>query len=146
MEGIRLASKGLPWLSPQHDAVGNRTYSTVNGVQTAYSYDANDRLIQQGGETYSYDDNGNTLSKTIDAETSSYSYDAKNHMAGASLVENGITTNASYEYDIDGIRISKTEDGNSIECLVDENRDYAQVLRETDQGAGSSLDYLYAMI
>lgn len=50
----------------QYDKVGNRTYRIVDGVHTAYSIDANDRLTQQGGTTYSYDANGNTLTETED--------------------------------------------------------------------------------
>ena len=89
-----------------YDAVGNRTYSNINGVSTTYSYDDNDRLTSAGGETYSYDANGNTIEKSIDGETSSYNYDAKNHLNDASLKNSGITTNTSYSYDVDGIRIS----------------------------------------
>jgi len=126
-----------------YDQVGNRTGSNVNGVITTYSYDDNYRLTQVGGEIYGYDDIGNTISKTLDGKTSTYSYDAKNHMVGASLLESGITITTSYDYDIDGIRISKTEDSNTIGYLVDANRDYQQVIRETDQSTTESLDYLY---
>ena len=43
---------------------------------------------------------------------------------------------------MDGIRIGKTEGVDSVDYLIDPNRDYAQVVRETD-GAGASIDYLY---
>jgi len=126
----------------EYDDVGNRTYSTINGVQTLYTYDANDRLLQQGGEVFTYDDNGNTLTKTIDGIVSSYSYDAKNHLASGLLNDGGVITSTSYRYDVDGIRIGKTEGAESVDYLVDHNRDYAQVVRETD-GVGASIDYLY---
>jgi len=126
----------------EYDDVGNRIYSTINGVQTLYTYDANDRLQQQGGEVFTYDANGNTLTKTIDGLQSSYTYDAKNHLAGGLLNDGGVVTSSSYRYDVDGIRIGKTEGAESVDYLVDHNRDYAQVVRETD-GLGASIDYLY---
>jgi YD repeat-containing protein len=47
--------------SYQYDNTANRIQGVVNGITTAYSYDDNDRLTQQGGEQYTYDANGNTL-------------------------------------------------------------------------------------
>ncbi|MDC0662769.1 hypothetical protein [Marinobacter sp. SS21] len=64
----------------QYDKVGNRSYSIVDGVHTAYSYDANDRLTQQGGVSYRYDANGNTLTETEDGQVTRYSYDARNQL------------------------------------------------------------------
>ncbi len=116
--------------SYQYDAVGNRTYSTIDGVQTAYTYDNNDRLIQQGGTTYSYDDNGNTLTETLDGNTISYSYDSKNQLTGS--VKGGTTT--SYSYNPDGIRTGKSEGATSTSYVVDSNRSYAQVLMELANG------------
>lgn len=129
--------------SYDYDAVGNRTYSTINGVQTLYSYDANDRLTQQGGEVFGYDDNGNTVSKTLDSEVSSFAYNAKNLLSSASLLEAGVTTNTGYQYDIDGIRVQKADDTETTDYLIDPNRDYAQVVRETRASTASSIDYLY---
>jgi RHS repeat-associated protein len=126
----------------EYDAVGNRTHSTINGVQTLYTYDENDRLLQQGGEVFTYDDNGNTLTKTIDGFPSTYAYDAKNHLQGAQLNDNGLITSTTYRYDVDGIRIGKTEGAESVGYLIDANRDYAQVLRET-KDTGANINYLY---
>ncbi len=41
-----------------YDEVSNRIESTIDGVTTQYDYDDNDRLTQQGGTIYSYDDQG----------------------------------------------------------------------------------------
>ncbi len=123
--------------SYQYDAVGNRTYSTVNGVQTAYSYDANDRLTQQGGTRYTYDANGNTLNESLDTDTVSYGYNAKNELVG--VTQSGVTT--EYDYNPNGIRTSKTEGGVTTGYVVDENRDYAQVLVEQD--GANSIVYTY---
>jgi len=85
-----------------YDWVGNRTYETVDGVQTAYAYDLNDRLESQGGTVYTHDDNGNTLTETIDSNVTTYVYDAKNKMT--SVDKGGVVT--GYSYDANGIRTS----------------------------------------
>jgi len=60
--------------------VGNRVSSDINGFLTQYSYDDNDRLLQDGGNIYTYDDNGNTLTQTIDYNTTTNIYNAKNNL------------------------------------------------------------------
>jgi RHS repeat-associated protein len=127
-ENISDSQNGDYVASYQYDAVGNRTYSTLDGVQTAYTYDDNDRLTQQGGTRYTYDANGNTLSETLDNNTTTYNYNAKNELV--SMEEGGNT--AEYGYNPNGIRTSKTEGGTTTSYIVDENRDYAQVLIEDD--------------
>lgn len=48
----------------------------------------------------------------------------------------------SYAYNHNGIRTSKTESGITTDFIVDENRDYAQVLQEIQSGA-VVVDYTY---
>lgn len=126
-----------------YDAVGNRRESAINGAYTLHTYDDNDRLLSKGSELYSYDDNGNVVTKAAGFDISNYSYDAKNHLSGALLQKGGITTQAGYIYDVDGIRLVKIENGMPTQYLVDHNQDYAQVLKETNLVTGISLDYLY---
>ncbi|PHQ13473.1 hypothetical protein CLH61_18200 [Marinobacter profundi] len=122
----------------QFDKVGNRTYSIINGVHTAYSYDNNDRLTQQGGVSYSYDANGNTLTETEDGQVTRYHYDARNNLI--EVEKPGLT--ASYGYNADGIRTRKTENGVITHYVVDSNRDYAQVLAEVTNGT-TDVSYTY---
>ncbi len=111
-----------------YDAVGNRLSKTVDGLFTVnYAYDANDRLLSEGSTTYSYDANGNTLSKN-DGSLTSYVYDAENRLIHAQTA----TDTIDYTYDANGIRQSQTVNGNTTTYLVDQNRDYAQVLEERD--------------
>lgn len=115
----------------QYDWVGNRTYETVDGVQTAYSYDDNDRLLHTGGTVYGYDNNGNTISETLDGDTTTFQYNGKNQLVST----NKFGAITSFTYNSNGIRTSKTEGGVITRFIVDENRDYAQVLEEIQNNA-----------
>ena len=112
--------------SYQYDAVGNRVYETVDGVQTQYSYDDNDRLLQVGGTTYTYDGHGNTLTETLDGNVVTYGYNAKHQLVERQ--ENDQTTR--YSYNVDGIRTQQEASGVATQYIVDSHRDYAQVLHE----------------
>jgi len=125
----------------QYDRVGNRTQSILDGVQTAYTYDANDRLLQAGGERYTYDANGNTLRVEIDSDLTTYQYDDRNRMVASSSTAVGVTTTSTYNYDLDGNRIAQTVDGETTEYIIDRNRDFAQVIREFS--AGRDIHYTY---
>jgi RHS repeat-associated protein len=117
--------------SYQYDAVGNRTYSIVDGVHTAYTYDANDRLTQQGGETYTYDAAGNTRTHTLDGQTTTYTYDARQRL----IATQGPSGTAQYGYDHDGNRIQKSVGGQSTQYLIDAVQDYPQVIAELQNGS-----------
>ncbi|MFH2045805.1 MAG: RHS repeat-associated core domain-containing protein, partial [Pseudomonadota bacterium] len=138
---------------------GNRLTKTDASGTISYTYDANDRLLSEAGPTsiatYTYDDNGNTLSKTEGVDTTLYSYDFENRLVGVNSAAGAI----AYGYDSDGIRVAKSTGTVITRYLVDKNRDYAQVLEETDnssltvsyvygddliaQNRGSSYYYLY---
>ncbi|MFL0806491.1 MAG: hypothetical protein K6L60_04295 [Oceanobacter sp.] len=99
-----------------------------DGVHTAYQYNANDQLIQQGGVTYQYDDNGNLLSETEDGIRTDYQYSNRNKLVQVSSSDG--TLDKTYQYDPDGIRIQAIDDGQTTDFVVDSNRDYAQVVEE----------------
>ncbi len=115
----------------EYDLVGNREYETVDGVQTAYTYDFNDRLVQTGGTTYTYDDNGNTLTETLDGNVKAYTWDGKNKLTN---LDDGTNT-TGFTYNYRGIRTSKTTNAVTTSFIVDENTDYAQVLEEVESGS-----------
>jgi RHS repeat-associated protein len=112
--------------SYQYDNVGNRLQSSVKGVTTSYTYDENDRLIQQGSTVYSYDANGNTLSKNAAGQVSQYTYNNQDKLVAVQQGADSIF----YQYNSDGIRTQKTQNGVATKFIVDENRNYAQVLVE----------------
>ncbi len=142
-ETITDAVNGDHSASYTFDKVGNRTQSVINGVITAFTYDNNDRLSQTGGESYTYDDNGSTLTKAIDVDITTYRYNAKNKLTTASITQGTVTTEHSYQYNVDGIRTQKIENGTATNFLVDNNQQYAQVIAETDNTNVPKVEYVF---
>ena len=138
-ESISDPDNGTHTSSYQYDAVSNRIQATVNGVSTNYTVDDNDRLLTNGADTYSYDANGNTVSEVVNGQANTYSYDSRNKLVDA--VMGGVSQ--SMAYDPDGARISKGTGGNTVDYLVDSNRDYAQVLVE--RSGAEELNYTFGL-
>jgi RHS repeat-associated protein len=104
-----------------YDKVGNRQTKTVNGTTTTYSYDANDRLLNEkvaGTITvqYSYDDNGSTLTKTENGVLTTYVWNDEKRLVSATVG----TTQVEYVYNDQGIRVSSKQNGVETRYLLDE--------------------------
>ena len=138
-ENITDAVLGNETISYTYDPVGNRLTKTDSSRTTNYTYDANDRLLTEGGNIYTYDDNGNTLRKSDGVHSTTYDYDYENRLASAQTPSSLI----DYEYDANGIRVRSIVDGVVTDYLVDKNRDYAQVLEERDDVGTLVVSYLY---
>ena len=131
---------GLRTITYTYDKVGNRLTKTDNGVITSYTYDVNDRLLSENSISYFYDNNGNTVLKVEGADSTRYFYDFQNRLI---KVDDGVHI-VKYAYDTDGIRVQKiVDDTDTVNYIVDKNRDYAQVLRETDGSGNTIVDYIY---
>ena len=94
-----------------YDAAGNRTQAIVDTSTTiCYTYDSDGRLVSETKNSgsvlettvYSYDANGSLISEN-DGDVTSYTYDVWGNMTSAG--------NASYAYNAQGLRISKTVSG-----------------------------------
>ena len=87
------------------DGVANRIAHSQSGTWT---FDANNRLLQQGSTTYEYDDNGNTTKKTEGGRITLYGYDSRNRL---NEVRDGSNSNliARYGYDPQNRRIWKEQ-------------------------------------
>ena len=84
-------------------------------------------------------DQGNTLSQTDEnGQLSSYTYNSRQQRIGHTV--NGQST--SYAYNPEGIRTQQTSASQSTHYLVDQNRDYAQVLAEYNS-TGLHTSYSY---
>ncbi len=120
-----LTPSGAPYNGEVHgwtyDAIGNRLTNTVNGVPQTYSYFKNgsnplsgQRLSSDGLNAYTYDANGNTLTRNGSGGNFTFGWDANDRMTSIS----GAAT-ASYGYDYQGRRASKTEGGVTTTYLYD---------------------------
>ncbi|MBF7073936.1 hypothetical protein ISG33_11045 [Glaciecola sp. MH2013] len=109
------------------------TFDSLNRVASITTLDADDNV------TYTYDAQGNMLSETDGVNTKTYSYDANQRLIGF----NDGTQSITYEYNPDGIRTSKSVDGITTDFIVDSNRDYAQVIAESDANRIIKASYTY---
>ncbi|MGA1842659.1 MAG: RHS repeat domain-containing protein, partial [bacterium] len=139
-ENITDLTLGDRIITYSYNPVGNRLSKgdTVAGP-IAYTYDENDRLLTENGNTYSYDNNGNTTSKTEGSDVTTYRYDYENRLIGAQTPASLV----NYTYDADGIRVSASVDGVVLNYLVDKNIAYAQVLEEKDGASALVANYVY---
>jgi RHS repeat-associated protein len=116
----------------EYDLVGNRTKLTTDSTTTVSTYNGRDQLLTEttGATTIShgYDSNGSLTSKGSDT----FAYDVRGRLAGSSV--NGVSS--SYRYTVDGIRSSVTENGSTVDYLIDGQSPsgYAQVIEERASG------------
>ena len=96
-----------------YDPRGNRIALANSGTSTSYTYNAVNHLQNSTTSgtvtTYTYDANGNTLTdQTGTASALTYTYDVENRLIAVS----GDNLNVTYEYYPNGLRMSKTVNGN----------------------------------
>ena len=120
--GAMPASESVSYV---HDATGELTSLTRNGVPTSYGYDAtgnrsyggygigpNNRITTDGTYSYTYDNEGNiTIKQKIStpSEATYYAYDHRNRLVAFS--EFGpYAKNVLYEYDVFNRRVVKSID------------------------------------
>ncbi len=113
--------------SYDYDAVGNRIAALVTGGQTIpaasgpRTYDADDKLLQDGATTYSYDGNGNLASAVDPSGTTTYTWDARNRLESLTVAD-GATMNFVYDFarNLIEIRRSGTAGSFAQQFVVDD--------------------------
>jgi RHS repeat-associated protein len=131
-----------------YDAVGNRLLKKDTAVgDIVYRYNQNDWLLDESmgnvvTTAYSYDNNGNTKTRTVGTEITNYVWDTQNRLMGAAIASNGQTQQLDYEYNVHGMRTKSTVNGTETRYLLDESRQYAQVLEEYSS-SGIQSRYVY---
>lgn len=120
-----------------YDQAGNRLKQVAPTGTTAYTYDADDRLLTAGATTYAFDHNGNLLTASSKSGTVSYTYDPANRLIHAA----GPGVNGSYAYDGDGNRVTQTITAGTYLYLNDVNTSLPVVLSE--QGPDGAITYAY---
>ena len=135
---LKQVTEGSSVTSYTYDLRGNRLTKATGTDTTSYTYDLNNRLLSEAeGDTttlYEYDDRGNLVSKrketltdeTVTTDSASvltdnlsenvelYTYNGFNQL---SEYRTG-GTRASYTYNAEGIRTSKTVNGNTTQFLL----------------------------
>ncbi len=93
-------------------------YTFLKTAQSA-KYDAQDRLLTYGGNSYSYTANGELQSKVAPTGTTSYNYDVLGNLLSATLADDTVV-----EYIIDGQnrRIGKKVNGALVQGFLYENQ------------------------
>jgi RHS repeat-associated protein len=124
----------------QYDPMGNRLAltSTISGAIT-YSYDAADRLLHAGSDTFGWDANGRQITRTYGAATASYTFDPLDRLTQVITGANTI----SFNYNGDGVRVRKTVNGAATNYVQDIAAPLPVVLIE--RIAGQDTLYLYGL-
>ncbi len=133
---LSVAVKNQPQTNYTYDAVGNRLTAASSGQPVTYSYDAADRLLQAGKQTFTYDANGNRTSLSAGVVTT-YSYDAANRLK---RVVRGTDT-AAYEYDGDGNKVTEILGSDTYRFLIDVATPLPVVL--TEHGPTQDVTYVW---
>ncbi|MCP3866781.1 MAG: hypothetical protein GY703_01535 [Gammaproteobacteria bacterium] len=128
--------------SYSYDAVGNIiSFALPGGTQTA-TYDINDRVLNVGLRSFSFDDNGNLLTITDSTGMTSFIYDSRNRLIERTEPDGTVS---AFLYDFDGNRIGRTVDGVVTDFVVDtaDLSGLSQVLAEFDGGGSLQTNYIY---
>ena len=113
---VKVTQDGAVTEQYTYDDNGNRlsantaTHGAVNG-----SYDEQDRLLQYGGNTYTYTANGELLNKTSNGATTQYNYDVLGNLRSVQLPD-GIQI--EYVIDANGRRMGKKVNGVLTQSLL----------------------------
>jgi RHS repeat-associated protein len=137
--GAQLGTGKSTW---SYDAVGNRVQQTLPVVGTTiYTYDTDDRLLQAGSATFTYDANGNqtSVARTATSVPVNYGYDAANRLVSAT----GGFINSAFAYDGDGSRIAQATSAGTYQYINDVATALPVVLNE--QGPDGTITYGYGL-
>jgi RHS repeat-associated protein len=117
-----------------YDPRGNRLSKTVGTTTASYSYDYADRITAIGTATPTVDRDGELTATGFGGTT--FAYDVANRLV--TLAVSGTPT-ASYAYDGDGKRVSKTVSGTTTSYVYDVNGPLPNVLTD------GTLTYVYGL-
>ncbi len=125
-----------------YDPVGNRLQQSTTGAGTGsvvYTYDERDRLLDEGGQVYSWEVDGNLTGKAAEA---TYAWNVEDRLETVTSADGTVV---AHVYDADGVRVRTevTPPGGSVEVtnyLVDTSRCLSFVVAGTD-GSGNLVSY-----
>ena len=119
-----------------YDDVGNRETQTTTGLGAGtigYTYDTRDRLLNENGTTFGYDDNGNLMSKAGEA---TYTWDFEDRLIRVDKIDGTVV---DHGYDTDGVRVRTTTTPSGqpsviTDFLVDTSGSLSHVVAESEVG------------
>ena len=131
------------WL---YDLVGNRLKQTVNGIDTLYDYDVNDRLLweETGSKRTEYGYTGTqqtskvVTDNLVEVSRTEFEYDAQGRMSVVTITTSEGVEKTTYEYDANGIRVSAIHEKDGVVTKTEYLNDplsltgYSQVLKQTE--------------
>ncbi|MBI2372640.1 MAG: hypothetical protein HYV07_01445 [Deltaproteobacteria bacterium] len=120
-----------------YDPAGNRISAWQDGSRESYAYDAEDRMSAVGGIAVDFDSNGNQLLRGA-GRADRFFWDAENRLIRTEMPGGA----ASYAYDVDGVRISRTTTAAATVFANDVGRAVTQAIEQRSQGAVTS--YVFA--
>ena len=134
-EQVEVSGEPPAVTSYTYDAVGNRVSQTDQAGSRTLTYDADDRLLEDGLRSYAWSPNGNLLTRSGPTATESFSYDDRGRLVR--FVRTGDSpTVVDYAYDVDGLLASRTEGGQTTTLLWDRAADgLPQLLEERTGGS-----------
>jgi RHS repeat-associated protein len=99
-------------------------------------------VVNIGARSLAYDDNGNLLSITDGTDVTSFEYDSRNLLTKWTAPDG---TMATFVYDHDGNRVSRTIDGVTTKYIVDtaDPSGLSQVVAEQDGSGSVEAGYVY---
>ncbi len=101
----RVSEDGAVAATYGYDANGNRTH--VDGVEVAH-FDAQDRILDQNGVTYTHNASGQLVERTAAGQTTRYAYDPLGNLRQVTLPDG---TRIDYLVDGQNRRVGKKVDG-----------------------------------
>lgn len=145
LTGEVVSSSGVPQLdiALTYDPVGNRlTQVRADGSgtrTTAYTYDARDRLLTEGADSYTWDDNGHLVAKS-GADAAAYAWDFDHRLVRVTKADGTVVTHA---YNADGNRVRTevtpaTGPPTVVEYVVEASGTLSQVVAELEGASVSA--------
>ncbi len=118
-----------------YDANGNRTTRTTKNDKTTYQYKTGtNQLVGINQQTIHYDNTG----RRIDDGRFTYAYNARGRIT--SITNKTTKQTTSYQYRMDGLRVSKTTNNKTTYYLYSANQ---QLIGETDSNGNITKEYIW---
>jgi len=117
--------------SYEYDSNSNRVAATVAGSTVTATYDAQDRVVQYGGATFTHSASGDRQQRTLAGATTAYQYDQQRNLRGVTLPSGTVI---AYLVDGNGRRVGKRVNGALVQGFL--YNDSLRPVAELD-GAGT---------